>query len=281
MYIIIKKILQSSMSSPNRVRWVFDCENWFPSKNEWSHAFRSIQSEEKERIGRFVFKRDAKSSIIGQLMIMKYLSETACVPWSNIKIKRDTNNKPFIEDCNLNFNVSHDESLVVFAGEKNTSVGVDIMRNHYKGGKSLSEFFRLMHRNFSLKEWDYINNGTEKQKINTFYRFWCLKESYVKAIGTGLTINLRNVCFVPKQDLKKNDFVTDTELYVNNEVMHNWVFHEYLYHDYTITVCLNRNIHPIEFKMLSFNELIYNAEYITEDDENYCNIFMAKENQPK
>lgn len=282
MHIILKNFAQynPTMTTSNRVRWVFDCGNWFPSENDWSKASRSIQLEEKERIGRFVFKRDAKRSIIGQLMIRKFLSEAIQLPWSQIKTKRDLNNKPIIEGFDLNFNVSHDGNFVVLAGEENISVGIDIMRNCYKGGKSLNEFFRLMQRNFHSNEWTYISKGTDIKKTNSFYRFWCLKESYVKATGTGLTIDLKKICFVPKNELKKDLILSDTELFVDGKLLSEWSFHEYLYDDYTITVCIKGSITPVNFKRITFQDLISNAEMITEEDENYCKLFLNKEEQP-
>lgn len=268
------------MTTSKRVRWVFDCGNWFPTENDWSKASRSIQLEEKERIGRFVFKRDAKRSIIGQLMIRKFLSEAIQLPWSQIKTNRDQNNKPIIEGYNINFNISHDGNLVVLAGEENTLVGIDVMKNDYKGGKSLNEFFRLMHRNFHNNEWAFINKGTETEKINSFYRVWCLKESYVKAIGTGLTVDLRKICFVPKSQLAKNIILTDTKLFIDNRLMSEWSFHEYLFDDYTVTVCIKGSTTPINLKLINFQDLLNNAENITEEDENYCKLFFSKEEQP-
>lgn len=283
MHILKKKIVSfnSTMTVSNRIRWVFDCSNWFPSEKDWSKASRSIQLEEKERIGRFVFKRDAKRSIIGHLMIRKFLSEATQLPWSQIKTIRDQNNKPIIEGFNLNFNVSHDGNLVVLAGEENNTIGVDIMRNCYTGGRSLNEFFRLMNRNFHINEWAYINKGTDVQKTNSFFRFWCLKESYVKATGTGLTIDLGKICFKPSSDLKKNVILSDTKLFIDGHLMSNWNFHELLYDDYTITVCVEgSDVTPINFKLISFSELLNNAEFITEEDENYCKLYLNKEEQP-
>ncbi|XP_006509940.1 L-aminoadipate-semialdehyde dehydrogenase-phosphopantetheinyl transferase isoform X2 [Mus musculus] len=45
------------------VRWAFSCGTWLPSRAEWLLAMRSIQPEEKERIGKFVFARDAKAAL--------------------------------------------------------------------------------------------------------------------------------------------------------------------------------------------------------------------------
>lgn len=282
MHIILMKIVHHNptMMASNRVRWVFDCSNWYPSENDWCIASRSIQPEEKERIGRFVFKRDAKRSIIGQLMIRKFLTEVTQLPWSQIKTKRDQNNKPIFEGSNFNFNVSHDGNLVVLASEENTLVGVDIMRNCYCGGKSLNEFFRLMHRNFHINEWTYINKGTDVNKTNSFYRFWCLKESYVKATGTGLTTNLQKMCFVPKSKLEKDVILNDTSLFIDGQLMSDWNFHELLYDDYTITVCVKGSMIPVNFKPINFQYLISNAEFITEEDKNYCKLYFKKEEQP-
>ena len=46
------------------VRWAFPCGTWLPSRAEWLLAVRSIQPEEKERIGQFVFARDAKAALV-------------------------------------------------------------------------------------------------------------------------------------------------------------------------------------------------------------------------
>ena len=43
---------------------------------------------------------------------------------------------------------------------------------------------------FSEKEFDEI-----KKTKNGFLKFWCLKESYIKAIGKGLTLPLKDIEF--------------------------------------------------------------------------------------
>jgi len=34
-----------------------------------------------------------------------------------------------------------------------------------------------------------------KSMVNTMFRHWCLKESYVKAVGTGLNLDLKTIEF--------------------------------------------------------------------------------------
>ena len=46
------------------LRWAFGFGTWRPTREQWVTAIKSIQPEEKERIARFVFKKDAKSSLV-------------------------------------------------------------------------------------------------------------------------------------------------------------------------------------------------------------------------
>ena len=46
------------------VRWAFRCGSWTPTRSEWLYAARCVQREEKERIGQFVFAKDAKSAMV-------------------------------------------------------------------------------------------------------------------------------------------------------------------------------------------------------------------------
>ena len=46
------------------LRWAFKFSTWNPSQEEWTLAATAVQREEKDRIGRFVFKKDAKSAMV-------------------------------------------------------------------------------------------------------------------------------------------------------------------------------------------------------------------------
>lgn len=46
------------------VRWAFPCGAWRPRRREWLLAAQLVQPEEKERIGQFVFARDAKAALV-------------------------------------------------------------------------------------------------------------------------------------------------------------------------------------------------------------------------
>ena len=86
-------------------------------------------------------------------------------------------------------------------------LGVDVMQlsdNRHSTSEKQLEFFRLMQRQFTENEWRQIQNPVvdendgrveNDRKLASFYRHWSLKESYVKAVGSGLTINLQRINF--------------------------------------------------------------------------------------
>lgn len=276
------------------VRWAFNFGAWRPTESQLLLASSHLQPEEKERIGRFVYQKDAKASMIGRLLMRKFVGDyLGC--YSSVKFGRDDKGKPYLIDAALNsslkFNVSHQGSYVVLVGEIGKIVGVDVMKIEYSGGKSLSEFFRLMTRNFSAEEWVTIKGfygSSERDKLYMFCRLWSLKESYVKATGTGITVNLQNISFrICTRTLATDKVVTDTKLFVNDKEETDWHFEEMLLdQDHCVAVAW-KNMASEEsvlshetFKFLTFQDIVHNFEPGFSHDEVYCKNFLQKEEKP-
>ncbi|KDR21166.1 L-aminoadipate-semialdehyde dehydrogenase-phosphopantetheinyl transferase [Zootermopsis nevadensis] len=283
------------MSGRMSIRWTFSFGSWNPTECQFQLAASCIQEEEKIRIGRFVFKKDAKASLAGRLLMRKYVSENSSLPYADIKFGRDDRGKPFLVGCHevkpmLNFNVSHQGNYAVLAGESgcNVKVGIDVMKLEYSGGKTLSEFFRVMTRNFSPLEWETIRGNSktsDKQRLAMFCRHWCLKESYVKATGTGIAVNLQQINFkIKSSNLRTGAVVTDTELFVNGNHLEDWSFEESLLDEnHCVAVALSgkgRGSVPVVFKCLDFSELMNGSKPLLSADPAYSQMFFKKEEKP-
>ena len=96
-------------------------------------------------------------------------------------------------DKSLYFNISHSGTKVT-VGIHNSEVGIDIQ-------KIRPVNMRLVDRFFTSGEDEYINLNVQK-----FHEVWCLKESYLKCIGTGLTINLNEFEVIPERKMHINDY---------------------------------------------------------------------------
>jgi len=275
------------------VRWAFNYANWIPTKEQWILAARCIQNEEKERIGRLVYAKDAKAAMAGRLLIRKLMIDLLRIPNDVLKLGRTDHEKPYlVNDApgEFSFNVSHQGSYSILGAEPGRPIGVDVMKIEYSGGKTVPEFFRAMTKQFSEKEWKTILSGAdEKEQLHLFYRHWCLKESYVKALGVGITFSLQRLSFVLETKYLKTSAVTrGTKLYVDNSLATNWTFHETMLDDeHCVAVALGPtqssrdsvgscgNIKEA-FDTLTFDDLVTNIDPIADADEAYWTAFQKK-----
>jgi 4'-phosphopantetheinyl transferase len=283
------------MNGRGSIRWAFSFGSWHPTESQFQLAASCIQEEEKTRIGRFVFKKDAKASLIGRLLMRKYVSENSSLEYSDIRFGRDDRGKPYLigdhgGEPTLNFNVSHQGNYAVLAGEIGNfmKVGIDVMKLEYSGGKTLSEFFHIMTRHFSQHEWKTIrgiNVTSDEQRLFMFCRHWCLKESYVKATGTGIAVDLQQISFRIKTNaLTVGAVVTDTELYVSGNRLEDWNFEESLLDEsHCVSVALNgrdKVSDSVAFRCLDFNELMNGSKPLLSVDPVYSQNFFKKYEKP-
>jgi len=272
------------------IRWAFNWKEWNPSEREFEHATSCIQSDEKERLKRFVFRKDVRASLVGRLLMRKFVNEYANLPYDKIIFVRDEHNRPILKDNStvVSFNVSHQGSYTVLAGEiKNVKIGVDVMTLDYNEDKNISDFFRLMNKHFSIAEWEEIRNSgkSEAEQMSMFYRHWALKESYVKALGVGVFVNLGSIDFQTNSELSENSITTDTVLYVNG-IKQNWLFEETLLDSrHCVAVALQENDNSLRlrntpFEIIDYDKLMAHAVPLFPIDPQYTIQYFAKYEQP-
>ncbi|KAL6116241.1 aasdhppt [Pungitius sinensis] len=289
------------------VRWAFRCGSWTPTRSDWLFAARCVQREEKDRIGQFVFARDAKSAMAGRLLLRKLVHDRIGIPWSEITLERSPRGKPYLaaplkvgpdslpETPSWSFNLSHQGDYAVLAAEQGMQVGVDIMKITMPGSSSVPEFFRIMTRQFTAYEWSVIQSSSlEHQQLAAFYRHWALKESFIKAIGTGLGFNLQRVEFhLSPEPLSQTCALRQTKMLLDEEEEDNWVFEESLLDaDHHVAVALGPADNagslvllppppPTSFTLLSFSDLIASASPLTEEDPGCWDSFKMKAEAPQ
>ena len=140
--------------------------------------FKYLSQKRIEKVNRLK-KANKKSQSIGAELLLNYAVN------GDIKktVKWDTENggKLYLtQNKDLYVNLSHSGGYAVCAVH-NKDVGIDIQH--------LRECdMNLAKRFFTAEETEYINCSADKN--NAFFEVWTKKESFVKAIGTGLTIPL-------------------------------------------------------------------------------------------
>ena len=131
---------------------------------------------------------------------LPHLANTALI------LERTARGRPVVAGRNAltpDANVSHSGDWVVLAGGIG-KVGVDVMRTRDSRVDRLDKFFSLMRGQFTEGEWRSIRGEQEEgegskeeqqKQLERFFRHWTLKESFVKAVGTGLNLDLQTLDF--------------------------------------------------------------------------------------
>ena len=92
------------------------------------------------------------------------------------------NGKPYFKDSDIHFNISHSGDYVVCALSP-FETGCDIEKKSENGLKVAGRFAK--------REYDDImSKKTDEEKTELFYRYWTLKEGYMKATGLGMRLAL-------------------------------------------------------------------------------------------
>jgi 4'-phosphopantetheinyl transferase len=95
--------------------------------------------------------------------------------------------KPSLKsDVGMHFNMSHSGNLAAYAFTHAGPVGVDI-----EEVRGISDLEGIARQHFCHAETtELLSVADEKQRRDAFFRCWTRKESYVKAVGEGLSVPL-------------------------------------------------------------------------------------------
>ncbi|MCL7023921.1 hypothetical protein MKW94_005802 [Papaver nudicaule] len=184
-------------------RWIVNISQWNPTQDEFSFILSILPLHERDSITRFVKLEDRKRAIVSRLLQYALVHEVFEIPFDEIRIKRTVEGKPYLETDgknmefpNFNFNVSHHGDYVAIASEPLYIVGLDIVSLDSPKQETAIEFIKNFSPYLTAFEWDNIvNAGNCNEILEEFYRYWCVKEAFIKAIGDGLGYKLDRLEF--------------------------------------------------------------------------------------
>ena len=127
--------------------------------------------------------QDRQLAISGKLLLLQVINQCHKKKLSLNQLEYNQNFRPFF-DTDFDFNISHSGDISVCVGSNSNKVGIDIEKV-----QKIDLFaFRAY---FTESEWATIT--TSENKIEIFYNLWVRKEALAKAIGLGLSINLKRL----------------------------------------------------------------------------------------
>lgn len=179
----------------------------------------------------FRFAADKQRSLMGDLIVRWFYAQELNTNPFALEFETNEHEKPFLKSHpKAQFNISHSGDYVVVAFS-DCPVGIDIEKN--KGNR-----LAVARRFFTREELDDLFALPNEQKqIDYFYQLWTLKESYMKAIGKGISMSLSSFSF------KK--FYSDYRLRYSSEDM-GFQFTTYKVHpDYACNLCSKYVLKPV------------------------------------
>ena len=202
-----------------------------------------VPAGSRPKSGRYAQVRDVQRSLLGEVLTRHLLKRVFGKLPEDMVFTAGEKGKPEPAGFRgIHFNISHSGDWVV-AALSSSAVGVDVerMRKVPEG---------VANRFFSEKEKAWLasaNDGKEKAEI--FFTLWTLKESFLKAIGTGLTRSLSTFTIVNDA---RGLFSLEDDLGSGRYYLKNWPFRE----GYKLSACSGIPDFADEPVILSINDLI-------------------------
>jgi 4'-phosphopantetheinyl transferase len=215
-----------------------------------------INSDLQQKISKLHRYEDRLRSLCGEMLLQVFCKQHWCLSPKEMVREVNRYGKPrFTKYPHYHYNISHSGEWVVAAFD-NCPLGIDIEKI-----KRID--LEIAERFFASSEINAIRSKKElNEKTKLFYQLWTLKESYVKAVGEGLSIPLNSFSI----DISNGNSI-------NLQQSKLWRFMQYDFDsDYALAVCGQDPIFPMDIKQMEWRELqrdfydIHNIELVVTSD---------------
>ena len=169
----------------------------FPEKvdnvlKERYHALLSIQ--EKDKYNKLKNPKVKNQYLLTRGLVRTILPHYLEVKPQEISFSYNEHGKPELvinqNQPNIRFNISHTEGLISLAVTLENDIGIDVEDTTRK-----NTTIDIARRFFSISEVENLQKTPKDEQNSRFFDFWTLKEAYIKARGTGLTLPLSKFSF--------------------------------------------------------------------------------------
>lgn len=156
--------------------------------------FQQLPQYMQTKISKYRKWEDAQRSLLGKALLRCALDSIGLHSYSLYDLKFTKFEKPYFDNL-VDFNISHAGDYIICALSNINKVGIDVEElqtiplNDFKD-------------NFSDKEWENILKANDI--IYSFFSCWTKKEAFLKAIGMGLNIPLKEVEIIDKKIIWNN-----------------------------------------------------------------------------
>lgn len=213
---------------------------------DFNQCLQVLSSYDQGRILKYIKKEDRDRALVGALLARKMAAIEQNVSIEHVEIGYADYGKPFfIVPSKLCFNISHSGQWVVCILD-DYPVGIDIERIQPID-------FIIAEHFFSFTEWKQLLLVESQYQLSRFYDIWTLKESYVKAIGTGFNIPFNSFSI----HISSAGITVHSNSNLSGIISQDWHFTQYsLHEDYKLSVCASNANFPATIHISSVEEFL-------------------------
>ena len=199
-----------------------------------------LSQDELEQGQRFHHADDRHRYLLTRALLRTTLSRYAPRAPHEWNFTRDAFGRPLVIDsyppcAAVVFNLSHTRELILLGVTRDPALGVDV-----EAIAASCAGLPLAERYFSRAEIAGLRVLSPERQVRRFFDLWTLKESYIKALGRGLSIPLRDFEF----DIELNRVTLRAEPRVDREPQ-RWHFSLFQPRaDHIAAVCTQRPVGP-------------------------------------
>lgn len=198
-----------------------------------------VSTSRQNQIKKYVNLEDAYRSLLGEVLTRAVICKYLNYPNEEIQFEKNEYGKPLLaENHGFSFNVSHSGEFVVIIFGSGL-LGIDIE-------EVTTIDLTIAERFFSWEEHEDLMNKAVEQRLDYFYDLWTLKESFIKALGTGLSRPLNSFSIREKSN---GHFTLLSEV-------EKFYFKKFdIQHTYKLSACSNQNNLPERINYLELKDL--------------------------
>lgn len=156
-----------------------------------------LSVQERDRAGRFARRDDAARYIVGHARLRQWLGRRLGIAPRALRFSENAYGKPMLDGLPSapRFNLSHSGDWVLIAIDAHSPVGVDV--EAIRPNMSRIDDFRGV---LAPEEQLWLDRLPAGERARAFARTWVRKEAYIKAIGEGMSRDLKSIAIVDDAD---------------------------------------------------------------------------------
>lgn len=207
--------------------------------NLFDHFYRLVSAARREKVDRMRFYPDKCLSLGAGALLEAALAAEGL---SDLTMTTEAYQKPCLAHRpDIHFNISHSGTKVMCA-VSGSDIGCDV--------EQVKDFnLQIARRFFYAEEYETIMRcRDEDDRAGLFFRYWTLKESFMKATGLGFSLPLDQFCII----------LDSAGISVRQNVdQRAWYFREFDLHDgYKYAVCsADMPVHEVRLTEVFFDSL--------------------------